>query len=107
MIGKLKSLDARLLARRCVGCGYDGALLRGGMAQKCVQCGCDLQKRPAKSYAEMEGLIEEPLAATLDVPSYAPRREPHLMHRWFAVLFLWAVLLGAIVCLSVAAIGAV
>jgi hypothetical protein len=105
MLGKVKSLDTRLLARRCVSCGYDGALLRNGDVRRCPRCDCDLQKRPARSYAEMEGLIGQPMI--LHTPIFRDRSEPNVMHRWLAFLFLWAMLLGAIACLSVAAMAAV
>ncbi len=106
MIGRLKSLDVRLLTRRCVGCGYDGVLLQGGKADNCARCGCDLRKRPARSYAEMEGLLGQTM--TVERPMIIwPGHEVNVFRRWLAFLFLWAVLLGAITCLSVAAIGAV
>lgn len=104
MMGKVKSLDARLLTRRCVECGYDGILLQNGQAVQCARCGCDLQKRPARSYAEMEGLVGQPL--TIDKPVVWPGEQTNMLQRWLAFLFLWAVLLGAIACLSMAAIGA-
>ena len=105
MLGNLKSLDARLLSRRCVGCGYDGALLRGGQARRCARCGCDLTQRPARSYAEMEGLLGHPMM--IETPVWRPQQFGTLTKRWMAVLFCWAALLGAIACLFVAAIGAV
>ncbi len=56
-----RTIDRQLLVRRCVACGYDGALLRGGTAPRCAHCGCDLRQRPARSYAEMEGLLGQDL----------------------------------------------
>lgn len=90
MVGKIKSLDRRLLTRRCVRCGYDGTLLRGGQAPRCARCGCDLRERPARSYAEMEGLLGQPV--TIDVPML-PRHtsEESLIHRWLAFTFLLVV----------------
>jgi hypothetical protein len=56
MLSRTRTVDSRLLQPQCVVCGYDGALLRGGRAARCARCGCDLRRRPARSYAEMEGL---------------------------------------------------
>ena len=56
MLSRTRTLDQRLMRRRCVACGYDGSLLRNGFATRCAKCGCDLRKRPARSYVEMEGL---------------------------------------------------
>ena len=58
MVGNLKTVNRKLFIRRCVACGYDGALLKGGRAKHCAFCGCDLSEHPARSYAEMEGLVE-------------------------------------------------
>lgn len=105
MVGKVKSLDHRLFARRCVCCGYDGELLRGGTAERCARCGCDLRIRPARSYAEMEGLIGQPL--TLHAPLDDDiRRHERIIHRWLAFLFVAMIGLLAIVYLSAAAMGA-
>ncbi|MCZ6835596.1 MAG: hypothetical protein O7G85_07465 [Planctomycetota bacterium] len=88
-----------MFVRRCVACGYDGALLRGGMAERCARCGCDLSKRPARSYAEMEGLIGQPL--TIDSPMTKPRKQERLINRWLAFLFF--MLLGAVAFIYLAA----
>ena len=86
MVERTQTADERLLRRRCVACGYDGALLRGGSAVRCARCGCDLRARPARSYAEMEGLLGEPLEEPRDT---TPRRnEEQLVYRWVAFLFL-------------------
>lgn len=103
MLGKLKRLRSSLLVRRCVACGYDGSLLRAADARRCPRCGCDLKKRPARSYAEMEGLVPGP--ALVPKPVIWPRNEMNLSHRWLVFMFFWAVLIGAITCLSVAALG--
>ncbi len=65
-------------------CGYDGALLRNGLAQRCARCGCDLRVRPARSYVEMEGLVDGPVGTR---PA-DPFQEAVLIHRWIAFLFL-------------------
>lgn len=86
MVGKLHAINRDLYVRRCVVCGYDGALLRGGMAERCARCGCDLTFRRPRSYAEMEGLIGEPLI--LDEPRTDRRREARCIQRWLAFLFM-------------------
>ena len=103
MVGKVQTLNRRLFVRRCVACGYDGALLRGGMAERCARCGCDLRKRPARSYAEMEGLIGHPL--TIDAPLSQPRKQERLVHRWLAFLFFAMLGLVAFIYLAAAAMG--
>jgi hypothetical protein len=109
MLGDVKTLNHRLLARRCLECGYDGAILRGGLAEQCPRCGCDLRRRPPRSYAEMEGLIGLPLAvdgrapgssATLGSASAADT----IVQRWLVFLFIWMAMIVAIVCLTAAAI---
>lgn len=90
MVGKVRTVNPDLFVRRCVACGYDGALLKGGQAERCARCGCDLRLRPARSYAEMEGLIGQPV--TLDSPYLPERREQRLIQRWLAFLFF--VMLG-------------
>jgi hypothetical protein len=89
----VKSSHRDLFVRRCVACGYDGALLRGGQAARCARCGCDLHERPARSYAEMEGLVGHPI--TIESPWKPELRRQRLIQRWLAFLFL--VMLGLIV----------
>lgn len=72
-------------------CGYDGALLRNGMAPRCARCGCDLRKRPARSYIEMEALPPRVVRRVL-VEHTAP--QPRLTQRWSFFLLL---MLGALV----------
>jgi hypothetical protein len=101
MLSNTKTLDDRLLKRRCVACGYDGALLRNGFATRCAKCGCDLRKRPARSYVEMEGL---PGARSRLGPSgFDP--EPHVLSRWLAFLFLAMLMLIVIIALSTATLA--
>ncbi len=84
-MSRTQTLDHRLLRRRCVACGYDGAMLRDGQAPRCARCGCDLRRRPARSYVEMEGLPGRPhrKAGSLD-----PSVEAKLVQRWVAFIFL-------------------
>ncbi len=100
MLQKAKTLDPGLMVRRCVACGYDGALLRGGHAEICARCGCNLLKRPARSYAEMEGLLGQPM--TLDEPLSSPRCQERLIHRWITFLFLTAIGFIALLYLATA-----
>jgi hypothetical protein len=53
----------------------------------------------------MEGLV--PSAGPAPRPIIWPRNEVHLAHRWLVFIFFWAVLLGAIACLSFVALGSV
>lgn len=85
MVGRLQSLEERLHTRRCVACGYDGGLLRNGRAPRCARCGCDLAERPAKSYAEMEGLTET--TTVVHRPATRGGREQRLVQRWLVFLF--------------------
>ncbi|MHC4948327.1 MAG: hypothetical protein ACYTG1_08705 [Planctomycetota bacterium] len=101
MVGKVQTFDRRLLRRQCVACGYDGVLLRGGQVEYCPRCSCDLQERPPRSYAEMEGLLGHPL--TIDAPLARQRREARFIHRWLAFLFVAMLGLIAILYLTAAA----
>lgn len=85
---RVQVLDRRLLMRQCVACGYDGALLRGGAAPRCARCGCDLHKRPARSYAEMEGLLGQPVFIER---ACLPGREQALLQKWLLVFFIMTI----------------
>lgn len=55
-------VPARLQRRVCLWCGYGGEALQGPtgrMVFRCPRCGNDLYARPARSYAELEGLVPE------------------------------------------------
>ena len=100
-VGKVKTLNPTLFVRRCVACGYDGALLRGGAAGRCARCGCDLLHRPARSYAEMEGLVGRP--DPVDTP-LVPRLAQHtIIQRWLAFLFMLALGMLGLIALADAA----
>ncbi|TVQ54448.1 MAG: hypothetical protein EA377_05430 [Phycisphaerales bacterium] len=103
MIEKVKTLDLRLLKKRCVACGYDGSLLRDGRIDQCPCCGCDLHERPPRSYAEMEGLQREPVSG--HSPFVDPEHQERVIHRWLAFLFLSMVGLLAIAYLCAAAMA--
>ncbi|MDY7109291.1 MAG: hypothetical protein SYC29_11715 [Planctomycetota bacterium] len=102
MVGRVRTANPDLYVRRCVVCGYDGALLQNGHAERCARCGCDLHLRPARSYAEMEGLIGEPI--TLDSPRRSAYREQRLIQRWLVFLFFVALGLLLMAYLVAAAI---
>lgn len=80
-----QTVNRAIYVRQCVACGYDGALLRGGQADYCARCGCDLAERPARSYAEMEGLLGQALPEQPD--AMAPLRA-RVIPRWILFLFL-------------------
>ncbi len=100
MLSTTRTIDQRLLRRRCLACGYDGALLRNGLAPRCARCGCDLGRRPARSYVEMEGIegIAHPRSRQRD-----PNVEVQLVHRWVAFMFLVMFGLVIVIYLSAAA----
>jgi hypothetical protein len=102
MVGRVRTVNSDLYVRRCVACGYDGALLQNGHAERCARCGCDLRLRPARSYAEMEGLIGQPVI--LDSPPPMHYREQRLVQRWLAFLFFVALGLLLMAYLVAAAI---
>ncbi len=101
MMGKTKVLEARLRRRQCVACGYDGAMLRGGAAARCARCGCDLRRRPARSYMEMEGFRD----ITLPRQPW-PKDDPveaRMLARWIAFLFVAMMGMVTLIYLSAAA----
>jgi len=100
MLSSTDTIDQRLLKRKCVACGYDGALLRDGLASRCARCGCDLRKRPARSYIEMEGFPPLPRRTAR---GRDPDAEAQLVHRWVAFMFLVMFGLVVIIYLSAAA----
>lgn len=101
MASKLKSIDSNLFVRQCVACGYDGALLQDGLAERCARCGCDLRARPAKSYAEMEGFISTEV--TTGISDHSVINTSRLLHRWLLFLFFSMLMIIAIGYLTTAA----
>ncbi len=98
--GQPGTLQQHLLQKLCVECGYDGALLRDGAA---ARCGCDLRRRPARSYAEMEGMVvraPQRRGPSPEKPSHDLHRP--LLQRWLAFGLL-ALGLLLLVFLAVAA----
>lgn len=87
MAEQVHDLQSRLLRRRCVACGYDGSLLRAPSLRSCPRCTCDLTQRPARSYAEMEGLIGQPIRVPVTLPQRVPTPN-RLIERWLLFAFL-------------------
>ena len=100
MIGSARTLDPRLLRRQCVACGYDGALLRNGLAARCARCGCDLRERPARSYVEMEGFGRFPARPSWPIDA---SRDAWMLHRKIAFMFFTMMIVVTMVYLSSAA----
>ena len=104
--GKTRAIGHDIFVVRCVACGYDGALLKAGRAERCARCGCDLLERPARSYAEMEGLLDEadsadarPRAALQEVDAVRPPYQT--IQRWLAFMFF--VMIGLILFITLVA----
>jgi hypothetical protein len=106
MLGNLKTLNHRLLMRRCLDCGYDGPQLHGGQTDQCPRCGCDLRKRPARSYAEMEGLVGQTIPLDNAIADSIDTRNDSLVQRWLAFLFMAMMGMVAFAYLSAEALGA-
>ena len=99
------TLTRRMLTRRCVVCGHDGPELASRHANDyCPNCFADLGERPPRSYAEMEGLLGQPI--TLDSPiEVRPQRAERMIHRWLLFVFFSMMGLVAIAYLSAEAFG--
>jgi hypothetical protein len=92
MLSRVKSLESRLLTRRCVACGFDGEFADD--AAMCPACGVDLILRPPRSYAEMELLLGQPVV--LDAPLHRRPNTEHLLRRWAIV---GAIMLGGLMAI--------
>ena len=103
IVARATTLENRLLRRRCLACGYDGKLLRDGLAARCARCGCNLRKRAARSYAEMEGFAGRPTARARREAQGNRCDEQRLVQRWLVFLILAMLGLVAIVYLGTAA----
>lgn len=65
-------VPARLHDRMCLRCGYRGEELQGGPGSQvfsCPRCAEDLYARPARSYAELEGLGDTSARISEGLPS--------------------------------------
>lgn len=100
MAEKVREIQTRLLRRRCVSCGYDGTLLRNGVAECCPRCACDLLARPPRSYAEMEGLIGQPIRVQPGQPPVV-RRDSRQIERWLLFAFLSIIFMISIAGLTI------
>jgi hypothetical protein len=107
MVGRTKALDHHLLRRRCVSCGYEGPAVHQSRSRcviaECPQCGCDFHERPPRSYAEMEGLLGQPV--TINAPTMSSERQQRLIHRWLAFLFVTLIGMIALAYLVAAAMS--
>jgi len=66
----------------------------------CPRCGLDLDERPPRSYAEMEGLLE-----ATERPVVLRRtgwQERRIVERWLAVAFLGSVIVIGMVAMVLA-----
>ncbi len=106
MISNVRTVERRLLTRCCVSCGYDGHEVSRRDAGHCPQCGCDLAKRPARSYAEMEGLLGTPTLTqsrrVVEIELQQDDRNERVVYRWLAFLFISMIGLLAIAYLAAA-----
>lgn len=88
MPAPIRAIEPRHLAVRCVSCGLT---VRDHALDHCPRCGVDMDERPPRSYAEMEGLLE-----TTERPTVLRRagwQERRLVERWIVVGFLGAMAL--------------
>lgn len=106
MISNARTVERRLLTRCCVRCGYDGPEVSRRDAGRCPQCDCDLTKRPARSYAEMEGLLGTPALIQprrfVEIDLAQDERNERVVYRWLAFLFISMIGLLAIAYLAAA-----
>lgn len=84
---RTSSIQRRHLVPRCLGCGREQVAAQAS----CHGCGADLVERPARSYAEMEGLVEfDPPSASPD--AFQDWRRQVTLERWLLTAFTSAVL---------------
>lgn len=84
---RTSTIQRRHLIPRCLACGQEQLAHR----PNCPGCGTDLEERPARSYAELEGLVEFDAPAHPVDPFMAWRRQVTL-ERWLLTAFTGAVL---------------
>jgi hypothetical protein len=82
------SIQHRHLVPRCLDCGREQDARR--TPETCTGCGADLQDRPPRSYAEMEGLVELELPACQPDP-FVRWRQRVTLERWILVAFVGCV----------------
>ena len=88
---RTSTIQARHLTPRCLDCG--AACHRPGPQDRCPGCGSDLRERPARSYAEMEGLVEV-TPAPMRQDALREWRETQVLERWLLMAFATALLLA-------------
>lgn len=84
--GSIPALPGRHRLLRCVQCGVRGDSLLVQGLDVCPACGCDLLARPPRSYAEMEGLDEEPIEEPLRSDGGLQARVDAAASRWLLLL---------------------
>lgn len=88
---RTRTIERRHLVPRCLACGAEQVMQHAGGC--CAGCGEDLDARPARSYAEMEGLVEadspEPASQ-----AFARWRQRVTLERWVLTGFTAAVTLA-------------
>jgi len=100
MPGEMRTLSNHLHLRRCVVCGSNDPSLDDVRIERCLCCGCDLRERPARTYAEMEGLPESVLPVLTALPP-RPERDRGVMQRWLLFLFVMGAA-GVLACVLIA-----
>ena len=88
---RTSTIQARHLTPRCLDCG--AACHHPGPQDRCPGCGSDLRERPARSYAEMEGLVEV-TPAPMRHDALREWRETQVLERWLLTAFATALLLA-------------
>lgn len=115
MLTNVRTIDRRMLTRKCVCCGFDGAAINRPppptpeTPHRCPRCACDLNARPPRSYAEMEGLLGTPSITKPRQERVAEvefeQRGQRLVQRWLAFIFIAMVGMLAIAYLAAAVIA--
>lgn len=80
MLSRTTSGRIDIMQPRCLACGSAVDHFAVDRESTCSRCGCDFLLRPPRSYAEMEGLIGEPV--TIDQVESEPRISDRLIGRW-------------------------
>lgn len=84
-------LSSSLTCKTCLACGYRGPELQGRRGRHqfvCPGCGTDLYERPARCYAELEGLVDSDPTIDLE-PDWAAEPAPPRWRRLLAVAGFW------------------
>jgi len=94
----------------CLRCGYRGREVQGGTDGRtfvCPRCEADLYARPARSYAEMEGIEEASTGASFErlgeILGALEEPSGDLLRGWKRAL-LWTCLTGGVAVALVAAL---